>query len=120
MESSADIQQKIEDLSPAAGGALAPVFKLVDGSRVAVADVLDTQIAKTKPKLAPIPGIVAGTSTIATPDQGSWFSSIFNTVYFYILTVLRYIIGSAGVFYPLLAVIFLLTLYKMFKRFRRA
>lgn len=120
VESSADIQAKIDDLSPAAGGALAPVFKLVDGSRVAVADVLDDQIAKTKPKLAPTPGVVAGTSTIKAPEQGAWFSSIFNTVYFYLLTVLRFVIGSAGVFYPLLAAVFLFTLWKMFRRFRRA
>ncbi len=119
VESSQGIQAKIDGLSPAAGGALAPLFKLVDGSRVAVADVLDAQIAKTKPKLAPIPGVVAGTSTIQTPEQGSWFSSICNTVYFYILTVLRYIIGSAGIFYPILALAFFYILWRTFKRFRR-
>jgi hypothetical protein len=120
VESSADIQEKIEGISPAAGGALAPVFKLVDGSRTAIADVLDTQIAKTKPKLAPTPGIVAGAETIKTPQQGSWFGSIFNTVYYYLLTILRYIIGSAGVFYPVLALAFLYVLWRTFKRFRRA
>jgi hypothetical protein len=120
VESSADIQAKIDGLSPAAGGALAPVFKLVDGGRNAIADVLDGQIAQTKPKLTPIPGVVAGTSTIKAPDQGSWFSSIFHTVYFYILTVLRFVVGSAGVFYPLLAVVFFYILWRTFKRFRRA
>ncbi len=120
VESSADIQAKIDGISPAAGGILAPVFKLVDGSRSAIADVLDAQIAKTKPKLAPIPGVVAGTSTIKAPDQGSWFSSIFNTIYFYILTVLRYVLGSVAVFYPLVAVIFFYILWRTFKRFRRA
>ncbi len=120
VESSADIQAKIDDLSPAAGGALAPVFRLVDGSRSAIADVLDSQIANTKPKVTETPGVVAGTSTIAAPDQGSWFSSIFNTVYLYILTALRFVIGSAGVFYPLLAVVFFYVLWRTFKRFRRA
>lgn len=120
VESSKDIQNKINDLSPAAGGALAPVFRLVDGARSSVADVLDDQLAKTKPKLAPIPGVVAGTSTsIQTPDQGSWFSSIFNTVYYYILTVARWLIGSAAVFYPVLAFLFLFFLWRMFNRFRR-
>jgi len=119
VESSADIQAKIDDLSPAAGGALAPVFRLVDGSRSAIADVLDSQIANTKPKVTETPGVVAGTSTIAAPDQGSWFSSMFSTVYLYILTALRFVVGSAGVFYPLLAVVFLYTLWRMFKKFRR-
>ncbi|MBP7770648.1 MAG: hypothetical protein KA066_01905 [Candidatus Pacebacteria bacterium] len=120
VESSADIQAKIDGLSPAAGGALAPVFKLVDGSRTAIADVLDSQIANTKPKVAETPGVVAGTSTIQAPDQASWFSSIFNTVYLYILTALRFVVGSAGAFYPLLAVAFLYTLWRLYKKFRRA
>lgn len=120
VESSADIQSKITDLSPAAGSASAPFFKMVDGARSSVADVLDAQLQKTKPKLAPTPGVVAGTSTaIQTPDQGSWISSIFNTVYYYILTVLRWLIGSAAIFYPVLAFVFLYTLYRMFRRFRR-
>ncbi len=120
VESSKDIQDKIGNLSPAAGSAVAPVFKLVDGARSSVADILDSQLAKTKPKLAPIPGVVAGTSTsIQAPDQGSWFSSIFNTVYYYILTILRWLVGSAAVFYPLLAILFLFFLWRMFRRFRR-
>lgn len=121
VESSADIQGKIEDLSPAASGALEPVFRLVDGSRTAIADVLDAQIAKTKPKLAPLPGVVAGTSTaVQAPQQGGWFGSIFNTAYYYVLTVLRFVIGSAGAFYPILAFVFFYILWKTFKRFRRA
>ena len=120
VESSADIQGKIGDLSPAASGALAPVFRLVDGSRAAIADVLDAQIAKTKPRLAPLPGVVAGTSTIAAPEQASWLSSIFNTAYYYVLTVLRFVIGSAGAFYPILAFVFFYILWRTFKRFRRA
>ncbi len=120
IESSKDIQDKIGGLSPAAGGALAPVFKLVDGARSSVASVLDDQLAKTKPKLAPIPGVVAGTSSsIQAPEQGSWFGSIFTTVYYYVLTVLRWLVGSAAVFYPVLAFAFLYILYRMFRRFRR-
>ncbi len=120
IESSADIQEKIEGVSPAASGALEPVFRLVDGSRTAIADVLDAQIAATKPKLAPTPGVVAGTSTaLRAPEQGHWFSSAFTTAYYYILTALRAVIGSAGAFYPILALAFLFILWRAFKRFRR-
>jgi len=119
VESSADIQAKIDDLSPAAGGILAPVFRLVDGSRSTIADVLDSQIANTKPKVANAPGVVAGTSTIQAPDQASWFSSMFNTVYLYILTALRFVVGSAAAFYPLLAAAFFYILWRTYKRFRR-
>jgi hypothetical protein len=120
VESSEGIQSKIDDLSPAAGSAVAPVFKLIDGARSSIADVLDGQIEKTKTKVVPVPGVVAGAQTIKTPDQGSWFSSIFSTVYFYILTVLRFVVGSAGVFYPLVALIFFYILWRTFKRFRRS
>lgn len=121
VESSDSIKEKIDSVSPAAGNALSPVFRLVDGGREAVAEVLDTQIEKAKPKVTPLPGVVAGADTsIETPEQGSWFSSIFYTIYFYILTVLRYVVGSAGIFYPLLAIIFFYILWRMFKRFRRA
>jgi hypothetical protein len=124
VESSNSIQEQIGNLSPAAESAAAPVFKLVDGGREAIADVLDSQIAKTKPKVTSIPmpvlGEVEGAQTVKTPEPGGWASSIFFTVYFYILTVLRFIVGSAGVFYPLLAVIFFFTLWRMYRRFRRA
>lgn len=121
VESSKSIKQAIDGISPAAGNALSPVFKLVDGGRESAARMLDAEIQKAKPKVAPLPGVVAGADTaIAAPDQGSWFSSIFYTTYFYILTVLRFVVGSAGVFYPLLAFAFLYALWRMFKKFRRA
>lgn len=123
VESSSAIQEQIGNLSPAAEGVAAPVFKLVDGSREAIADVLDSQIAKTKPKVTKIPmpmqGEVEGAQTVKTPDPQGWASSIFFTVYFYILTVLRFVVGSAGVFYPLLAIVFFFTLWRMYRRFRR-
>jgi hypothetical protein len=123
VESSDSIQNKINDLSPAAGGAVAPFFRLVDGSRSSIADVLDSQLAKTKPKVAqnPLPGVVAGaqSETPQTPEPTSWFWSIIYTVYFYILTVARFIVGSAGIFYPLLAVLFFFTLWRTYRRFRR-
>lgn len=120
VESSDSIRQKIDSVSPAAGNALSPLFRLVDGSRSAIAEVLDAQIEKAKPKVTTLPAVVAGADTsIETPEQGSWFSSIFYTIYFYILTVLRFVVGSAGIFYPLLAIIFFYILWRMFRRFRR-
>ncbi len=120
VESSQDIQDKIGSLSPAAEGAVAPVFKVIDGGRESIAEVLDGQLLATKPKLTPTPGVVAGANTIKAPEEKSWFWSILYTIYFYILTVLRFIVGSAGVFYPVVAVLFFLILWKTFKRFRRA
>lgn len=119
--SSDAIQEQIHNVSPAVGGAVAPFFKLVDGGRESMADVLDAQLKSIGPKVTqiPLPGVVAGAETVETPKPAAWFWSIFYTIYFYILTVLRYVVGSAGLFYPLIAVLFLLVLYKMFRRFRR-
>ena len=121
IESSDGIQDKIGSVSPAAENATAPAFKLIDGGRNAIADVLDTQLAHVKPKVAaPLPGVVAGAETIKAPDQEGWFWGMIYTVYYYILTVLRFLVGSAGIFYPLLAVVFFFILWKTFRRFRRA
>ena len=122
VESSDGIQEQIDGLSPAVGGAVAPFFRLVDGSRETIADVLDSQLASVGPKVTalPIPGVVAGAQTIKAPDEQNWFWSIIYTVYFYILTVLRYIVGSAGIFYPLLAVVFFFILWRTYRRFRRS
>ncbi|HEV7449177.1 MAG TPA: hypothetical protein VGP13_01410, partial [Candidatus Paceibacterota bacterium] len=124
VESSKSIQDQIGNLSPTAESAVSPVFKLVDGSRSAIANVLDSQLAQTKPKVTsiPLPGSVLGTSTqrdTTVPSESNWFWSIFYTIYFYILTILRFIVGSAGVFYPLVAIVFFYILWRTYKRFRR-
>ncbi|HEY4502088.1 MAG TPA: hypothetical protein VJJ20_03430 [Candidatus Paceibacterota bacterium] len=122
VESSDGIQNQIDSLSPAVGGVLAPVFKLVDGGREAIADVLDSQLKSVGPKVTalPLPGVVAGAQTIKAPEEQGWFWSIVYTVYFYILTVLRYVVGSAGVFYPVLALLFFFILWRTYRRFRRS
>jgi hypothetical protein len=122
VESSQGIQKQIGNLSPTAEGAAAPVFKLVDSGREALAGVLDGQLASVKPKLTPtpLPGLVEGAQTVKLPDEQSWFWSILYTVYYYILTVLRFLVGSAAVFYPLLCLAFFYILWRTFKRFRRA
>jgi hypothetical protein len=47
------------------------------------------------------------------------YLTILYTIYFYILTLVRFVVGSAGVFYPVLALLFLYFLYRMFRRYRR-
>ncbi len=128
VESSAGIQQQIENVSPQAAGAAAPVFNFIDGVRQSIADVTDQQLAKTKPKLtsAPLPGStgspqagqVEGTQTTA-PSSTDWIWSMVYTIYFYILTLVRFIVGSAAIFYPVLALAFLYFLWRMFRHYRR-
>ena len=124
--SSEPIQQDIGSVSPQVEQASQPLFTVIDGARSGAAQVLDTQIANTQAKLltTPKPGVVLGTSTEAFTDpsiNNPWgtFWFVLYTIYLYILTILRWLVGNAGVFYPVLAILFLYMLWRMYRRFRR-
>lgn len=124
VESSQQIQQQITNISPQVGQASQPVFGFFDGLRSGAADVLDGQIATTKQKLTTTKpsGIVAGSSatespTITNPWGTAWY--VLWTLYLYALTLLRWLVGNAGVFYPVLAIAFFYFLWRTYKRFRR-
>jgi hypothetical protein len=124
IESSSAIQQSIGSVSPQVESVAQPVFTVIDSARNAAADVLDTQLATTKQNLGPnagAPGEVLGSEATknagTNPTGAIWY--ILQTLYFYLLTVVRFIVGSAGVFYPIIAILFLFFMWRMFRRFRR-
>jgi hypothetical protein len=123
IESSVDIQKSIANVSPQVASAAAPVFTIIDGGRNAIADTLDSQIEATQKKVAsaPKPGLVAGAVTedvkVENPTTGFWYW--LYTAYLYILQALRWLVGNAGVFYPIIAFAFLYFLFRMYRRFRR-
>ncbi len=124
--SSADIQKSIANVSPQVADAAQPLFTVIDGARSGIADVLDTQITNTKTSLTKTqnPGLVLGTSTKAIADpivKNPWgsFWYVLYTAYLYILTVLRWLVGNAGIFYPVVAILFLYILWRIFRRIRR-
>lgn len=126
VDSSAAIQQDIANVSPQVAGAAQPLFTIIDGARSSAADMLDTQLAGTQAKLAntPKPGITLGTSTSAIADpalSNPWgtFWFVVYTAYLYLLTIARWLVGNAGVFYPVLAILFLYILWRIFRRIRR-
>lgn len=124
VESSQGIQNSIKQVSPQTESYVAPVFSFLDGARSAAADVLDTQLSSTKTRLGPNPGNVgevlgSETAKNAAKNPLAVLLLILNTLYFYLLTIVRFIIGSAGVFYPVVAIAFLFFLWRMFRRFRR-
>lgn len=119
VESSANIQQTIADVSPQVAQSARPVFTTLDSWRAKGAEFLDTQIAQTKERL-PAGGVLgAETTKNASSDPMGSALNIFQTLYFYLLTVLRYIIASAVLFYPLLAILFLWSLWKLYRRMSR-
>lgn len=124
IESSDKIQSQIGSLSPAAQQATKPAFTIIDGLRSGAADVLDSQIESTKKKIAGTPktGLVAGESVTQDASINNPWGMALNalyTIYLYVLTVLRFVIGNAALFYPLLAIAFLYFLWRMFRRYRR-
>jgi len=124
VESSQQIQNQIGSLSPAAQQATKPAFTVIDGLRSSAADIIDSQLASTKQKLANTPktGVVEGASTTQDPTiQNPWGTAltVLYTIYLYLLTILRFLIGNAGIFYPLIALVFFYFLWRMYKRFRR-
>lgn len=121
VESSDDIRNTIGQYSPAAANASEPVFEAVDSLREKAADALDSGIEWAKTKTAPPAGEVLG-GTTDTPSQKGlmdtlWFA--LATAGLYVFTILRFIVGSAGVFYPVLAIAFLYVLWRAYRRFRR-
>ena len=124
VESSAKIQEGIAGFSPAVAGAMAPVFNLVDGGRKTVSDAIDTQIENTKGRLGTSvasAGEILGSDAVKNAPQNPlgtvWF--ILQTLYLYLLTILNFIIGSAGIFYPLAAFLILYVIWKLVARARR-
>lgn len=104
IESSQGIQDQINGVSPAAANVAAPVFSAIDSLRGKVAGVADEQLSKAK-------------ANVSDPSKSSW--SIVWTLYIYLLTLLKFIIGNVGVFYPILALIFFYILWRVFRRIRR-
>ncbi|HVV14942.1 MAG TPA: Ig-like domain-containing protein [Candidatus Paceibacterota bacterium] len=122
VESSQDIQDGIEKYSPAAANAAAPVFNAIDSARSKAADALDSGIEWAKDTTGgKKPGEVLGASTADPSPSGImgtlWF--FLATISLYLFTILRFLVGSAGIFYPLLAILFFFVLWRTYKRFRR-
>jgi hypothetical protein len=126
IDSSTAIQNDIANVSPQVANASVPVFTVIDGARNSVADALDSQIQSTQNKISstPNPGFVEGTSTgnmltdAQLPSQSGVWHWLY-TFYLWLLEGCRWLVGNAGVFYPVLAIAFLYLIYRMYRRFRR-
>lgn len=122
VEASTGIQDGIGKLSPTIEAYSQPVFSMLDSARTSAAGTLDNQLASTRARLAPAtPGDVLGAEAVKDPASHptGTVMYILNTLYFYLLTLLRFIIGSAAVFYPVFAVAFLYVLWRGFRLVRR-
>ncbi|MDE1924640.1 MAG: Ig-like domain repeat protein [Patescibacteria group bacterium] len=121
VESSAQIQQDISGISPQAASLSQPIFSTVDSLRGSMSKLIDSQLGVAKNNLANhgLTGLVEGTSTSALPNTMGDFWFVLWTLYLYALTILQFLISNAGVFYPLLVIVFFYLLYRTYRWARR-
>jgi len=120
IQSGAVVKDWLGNISPVLANTLAPVISTVDPLRQSASNLIDGQLAAAKQKL---PGNVLGSSTQASSTEpvsaATLWDSVWGvlwTVYYYLLTVLNFLIVNAALFYPILAFLFLFLLWKLYQR----
>jgi len=116
VESSEEIEKVITDIVPQASGITGPVFKTLDSVRANLTDVLNTQLAETKPKLPSKEDITSPDGDGSLDSTLSWLKLVWWTLYYYLLTILHFVIGSAAWFYPIFAFLVLWGLYRLYRK----
>ena len=121
VESSTKIQETIASIMPQASVA-APVFGAIDGLRQQGVNALTKGEVWAKAKSGKTEGEVAGENTEETGEGSDIASTVMQmvaTLLLYVLSALKFLISSAGIFYPVLAIAFFYILWRTFKRMRR-
>ena len=123
VDSSAPIQKDIANVSPTAAQVTQPLFATLDNFRSSMAETLDIQLAITQAKLAatPQPSItdISATKDAAVSNPWGMFWFAVYMLYFYALTILRWIIGNAIVFYAVFVLLVLYLLLRLLRWWRR-
>ena len=111
VESSQPLQNWIHEKAPGAASLTGSMFSTLDKARAAGARELNR-------------GTDWSTNTLAgaSKAQGGWQNTlwlIFATLALYVCSALSYVLTNIGVFYPVLAVVFLFILWRLFRMARR-
>jgi hypothetical protein len=109
VEPSDNVQEAIAGISPGLASASEPAFTAIDGLRQKGAVALDKGIAWAK----------SSDDTNENSGIGGTILNIVKTLLTYLMEILRFILGNAGIFYPAFAIAFLYFLWRTYKRFRR-
>lgn len=125
VSSSAEIQKAIANISPAVAKGSAPVFSTIDSLRENAAKVLESGSDWSKKQIGASAiknqGAILGTET-EKPASSKITSSLWTmlaTLLLYVFSLLLYVVSTPGVFYPLLAALFIFILWKCWRRYRR-
>lgn len=123
VESSADVAAMLANYVPALAGPAAPVFSSIDSLRQSAVSVLNQGLDWSKSKVGenPAPGQVLGAATKDPSPQGllGAASNLAALMAFYFFSALKWVVANTGVFYPVLAILFLFGLWKLFSHIRR-
>lgn len=129
VESSEAIQNSIGKYSPQTENIVHPAFVLIDGGRQAAAGVLDKAVDWSKSQIGTkniSEAIKSSTDGDNASDPAGATSGVLGTLWFvlatlalYAASILRWLVGSAGVFYPVFAILLLYVLWRIIKRIRR-
>lgn len=123
VDSSQNIQRAIANISPAAAQASQPVFAAIDAGRAKASDALDMGLNWAKTQIQ-TPGQVLSAqtqknSTGTAQGIGGTLWVVMATLALYILSILQFVIGNSGIFYPALAILFFYLLWRLYRRSRR-
>lgn len=122
VQSSAEVQAMIAKFIPGANDIGKPFFETVDSLRFKAGRVLDQGISWSKAKVGTQKaGDVLGASAKNTTPQGllGTASYLAGMISLYVFSVLKWIVANSGIFYPVLALGFLYTMWRVFAFMRR-
>ncbi|MBY0472885.1 hypothetical protein K2Q00_01190 [Patescibacteria group bacterium] len=121
VQPSTAIQESITNVSPVVAEYTSPVLKTIDSGRTFAAKKLNSALDWSKSQIATSSKAAANMSDTEEKKsslmQTAW--RILATVALYVVTILLYIVTNVGVFYPILAIGFLYTLWRLWRKYRR-
>jgi len=122
VQSSADVQAMIAKFSPTVANYAHPAFLTIDSWRAQAAKVFDqgeTWAQKKMEGRAPAEVLGATTKDPSPKNLTSTFSYLTGFLSAHAFSILNWVVANTGVFYPVIAISFLFTLWKLSTRFRR-
>lgn len=123
VQSSADVQAMIAKFSPTVADFTKPAFLAIDSLRTKAGSFLDQGINWSKAKVGPKkPGEVLGESTSNPASAQGWLGTLSYfaaMIALYFFSILKWIVANAGIFYPVIALVFFYSLWRLFVRMRR-
>ena len=124
VESSRGLDSAIAQVSPKTARVVAPVLATIDLARQDAVKSLSQGVTWAQGQInlaSSTQGQVLGAETTNSQATGIGHTLwvVLATAVLYILSVLRSIISSVGLFYPVMAILFLYVLWRLFRGIRR-